>query len=329
MGLALRVPLLFVARARLSYASGKSLPTHPDARRRRAGHGQRGGTRHTGVARMLPDLRFLIGAVLASTLLGLTVFSLATAIHLSHRSKLGPVETSRLLAYTPDGGYRIVDVPARRFDNPFANIPVDPNPVPLQQPPRQSADPADAPATQTAAAAAQPSASPEPPAADPDTVDERPMIDPPLPHDDDAPATAAGAAPAAETAGVAPSPEPDPPLAVVPVETAPAAPAPAPVVEALPTPSEVEQVGTIPATAGTADTRSEPPAVPDLAGDAEAPQPKAKSKREARKPATRARPRRAPPPEATQFEPFPFTGYPVTTTTSTADRPAKGFWHVE
>ena len=50
---------------------------------------------------MLPDLRFVIGAVMATALLGVTLFGLAAAMHISHQSKVGPLEASRLLAYTP------------------------------------------------------------------------------------------------------------------------------------------------------------------------------------------------------------------------------------
>lgn len=145
---------------------------------------------------MIPDLRFVVGAVIATALLGVTLFGLAAAMHISHQSKISPLEASRLLAYTPESRHRIFDVPAPRLDSPFANIPAGPNPVPLQQP----AEPA-APPQQTAAAAqsapdaqaspaAQP-ASPPQPANDADTVDERAVVDPPLPLDNDPPAAAA------------------------------------------------------------------------------------------------------------------------------------------
>jgi hypothetical protein len=307
----------------------------------------RGGSQ--GWTRMLPDLRFLIGAVLATALLGVTVFGLAAAMHLSRQSKVAPLETSRLLAYTPDGGYRIVDVPARRFDNPFANIPPDPNPVPMQQSLRPAAEqepagdsetaaapepagepraepelaaaepePADAPPMQTAAAAqpASPPANDPAPANDPDTVDERAVVDPPLPQDGDAAAEAA------------PPPEPAPaPVTAAPVETMPAP--PAPVVET-PTPAappEVEDVGSIQPTNNNAETRSQPRATEDApaaAATTETSEPKAKRKRAVRRAVVRR-----PPEQTTPINPFGFTLYPTpapASTASTANRPAKGFW---
>jgi hypothetical protein len=171
-----------------------------------------------------------------------------------------------------------------------------------------------APPMQTAAAANAQPADPEPasapqPADDPDTVDERAVVDPPLPLDD-APASAAESAPAGEPAPAASLPEPDTAVAATPVET-PAAPvetapaAPAPVAESPTEPAtapEVEQVGSIPA-----------------ADSAETPQPaKAKRKRAARKAAARRPIHRA-------FAPAS-TGYPLLNTTSSANRPAWGFW---
>lgn len=296
---------------------------------------------------MLPDLRFLIGAVLATALLSVTAFGMMAAMQLSHQSKLAPLETSRLLAYTPDGGYRIVDVPARRYENPFANIPADPNPVLLQRPMQQPAEPeaAEAPAIQTAVVV-QPEASPEPaaatpPASDPDTIDERAVIDPPLPHDNDAPVTAADSAlpstpaPPAETTPAVPAPESTPSLTATPVETAPAAAAPLVDAPAMPSATpEIEQVGSIPAADETVGPLSEASAVADLAVEAETSQANAKRKRAARRAARVKAARRALPPAA-QAHPFGFTGYPLNATSSTnitistADRPARGFWPSE
>jgi hypothetical protein len=290
---------------------------------------------------MLPDLRFLIGAVLATVLLGVTAFGLMAALQLSHQSKLAPLETSRLLAYTPDGGYRIVDVPSRRFENPFANIPVDPNPVLLQRPVQQPAEPeAVSPAIQIAVST-RPAASPEPAAATPitpdaDMVDERAVVDPPLPQDNDEPATAADSAPAsapappAEAAPAVPTLESAATLTVAPTETAPAAPAPAVEIPAITSaPPEVEQVGSIPAADETVGPLHDTSAVADLADDADASEPKARPKRAVRK---RAKAARRLLPAAVQASPFGFTGYALNTTSSTsttispADRPAQGFW---
>jgi hypothetical protein len=288
-----------------------------------------------GVSRMLPDLRFVIGAVMATALLGVTLFGLAAAMHISHQSKVGPLEASRLLAYAPENRHRTFDMPARRFDNPFANIPAAANPVPLQQPadanpvplqqPAQPLEPQAAP-TQTAAAAqpaAQPENPPQPAASDADTVDERAVVDPPLPPDGDVPAAAAEAAPAA------PSPEPEPSAASAPpIETQRAAPAPVAEKEIEPA-ADVPQVGSIPATTDVADTRDEPPAseVPSVA-ESEEPAP-AKRKRAVRKAAKAKRPparRAAVQPQPA--DPFASTGYQLSTT-STANRPAKGFWPID
>jgi hypothetical protein len=297
---------------------------------------------------MLPDLRFLVGAVLATALLGVTVFGLAAAMHLSRQSKVAPLETSRLLAYTPDGGYRIVDVPARRFDNPFANIPADPNPVPMQRSlrpaaepepasapeaaaepekmidpeetaerertvePELTAEPADAASIQTAAAAhpASPSAN------DPDTVDERAVIDPPLPQDGDAPAEAA------------PAPEPAPVVAA-PVETVPAAPMPVADIPMPPVRPEIENVGSIQPRTDGSEARSELPAAQDAPAattTSETSEPKAKRKRVMRRAVARR-----PPEQTMPISPFAFALYPApapvpASTASTANRPAKGFW---
>ena len=137
--------------------SPKSLPAHRDSPdlRRTSGLMEAG---RAGVTRMIPDLRFVIGAVMATALLGVTLFGLAAAMHISHQSKLSPLEASRLLAYTPESRHRVFDIPAPRFDSPFANIPADPNPVPLQQP----AAPAEAP-VQTAAVTQPAPLAPAPP----------------------------------------------------------------------------------------------------------------------------------------------------------------------
>ena len=182
----MRVRLLFVARERLSYALRESLPANRESRRTGTGHCHPVGSGAQGVSRMLPDLRFVIGAVMATALLGVTLFGLAAAMHISHQSKVGPLEASRLLAYAPENRHRIFDMPARRLDNPFANIPAEANPVPLQQPAEPIEPPA--PPMQTAAAAApaaQPDSPPQPAASDADTVDERAVVDPPLPPDGD------------------------------------------------------------------------------------------------------------------------------------------------
>src|SRR6185295_14119371 len=56
------------------------------------------GLRANGDA-MLPDFRFLIGAILATTVLGVAAFGLATSVRLSHQAKISPLEASRSFAF--------------------------------------------------------------------------------------------------------------------------------------------------------------------------------------------------------------------------------------
>jgi hypothetical protein len=324
----------------------------------------RGGAE--GWTRMLPDLRFFIGAVLATALLGVTVFGLAAAMHLSRQSKVAPLETSRLLAYTPDGGYRIVDVPARRFDNPFANIPADPNPVPMQQPLGPAAEQelaggrekegAPEPAAQSELAGQpEPATQPRLTAQPGLTAQPEPTAQPELAADPaDAPPMQTAAAAQAESppandsdtvderavvdpplpqdgdaVEAAPSPEPAPaPVTTAPVETVP----PAPVVD-IPMPPvrpEVEDVGSIQPTTDKVETRSDPPATEDApaaAATTETPEPRAKRKRPVRRVVARR-----PTEQTMPINPFGFALYPApapASTVSTANRPAKGFWPPE
>ena len=274
---------------------------------------------------MLPDLRFVIGAVIATALSGVTLFGLAATIHISHQSRVGPLEASRMLAYTPEARHRIFDIPAPRVESPFANIPADPNPVPLRQQSPEPAAEAPAPPVQSAAnvppSIAQPALA-EPDIAQPaslpspaDTVDERAVVDPPLPLDNEVPA------PAVESAPAAPSPEPA--AANTPIEIMPAT--PAPVVEAPAEPTvtpDVQQVASIPP--ATDATPHPPRDVPTIAETREAPGPKAKRARRAAAKAKRHIRRTAAAPFASQ----PSTLFPLGST-STANRPAKGFWPID
>lgn len=288
---------------------------------------------------MIPDLRFVLGAVIATALLGITLFGLVTAVHLSHQSKVGPLEASRLLAYTPEGRHRVFGAPAPRFDSPFATIAADPDPLQQSAAPAEPAEPAPAPLQQPdepaapplqTAAAAPPASLPQP-ADETDTVDERAVVDPPLPLDNDAPApiaesppapiiesapapvaesppTPAESAPApVESAPVAPSPEPAAATAP-PVETALAASAPVVEIPAEPAATpEVQQVGSIPTTTtDAAETRNEVAAVADILPVTEtrkrtkAARKPAARKLAARKPATRKPAARKPAAKATQ-----------------------------
>jgi hypothetical protein len=63
---------------------------------------------------MLPDFRFLIGAVLATAVLGVTTFGLATAVQLSHQTKIGPLEVARSFAFAEPAVRRPFDDAASR-----------------------------------------------------------------------------------------------------------------------------------------------------------------------------------------------------------------------
>lgn len=259
---------------------------------------------------MMPDLRFAIGAVLAVALIGVAAFGLMAAMHITHQAKLGPLEASRMLAYTPDG----------RSDprEPFAKIlgGIDTTPP----------APAAKAAVQVAAKAKAEPIAPAP--HDTDTVDERAVVDPPLPTDDDPPAsetTRPAGTPASETP---PAVEP-PPAMPVPAKAEPVESAPSPAktagkakvqVEAPagetsngpsakePSPAPVEHVGSI-----------TPPAVPAVTSPhapSPAIEPPAKRPRKA---APKARPKavaRARPAAPGVIPPTASTGYPV----STSDR---------
>jgi hypothetical protein len=68
---------------------------------------------------MLPDFRFVIGATLAATVLGVAAFGLATAVRLSHEAKVGPHEALRSLAFDDRADWNQFSDPelARRFED--------------------------------------------------------------------------------------------------------------------------------------------------------------------------------------------------------------------
>ncbi|MCC6887496.1 MAG: hypothetical protein IT536_03085 [Hyphomicrobiales bacterium] len=300
---------------------------------------------------MIPDLRFVIGAVTATVLLGVTVFGLLVAVHISHQSKVGPLEASRLLAYTADSARHARQPPAGAADHPFAGFPTDAAP-PLARSTESAEVRPPIEATETAAA---PAAAKPPDEAD--TVDERAVVDPPLPVDDSAPASTADApAPVADGApsnaapsdavsvpATVPAAEESPPSGPAlasPVDAAsaasnpvteetapsPAAPAAEPAARitgaaadlATPAPSADETtVGSIP-NAAAERVDNAPPAVE--AGDA-----LPKKARPARKAVAKAKAAR----RAATIAPTASTGYPVGfsgTTAPASARPAIGFW---
>ena len=79
---------------------------------------------------MLPDFRFVIGAVLAAAVLAVTALGLLTAARVTHQTKSGPLETSRNLVfddrsdwnqfYDPDSARRFGEL-ARKADAPEAS----------------------------------------------------------------------------------------------------------------------------------------------------------------------------------------------------------------
>ena len=48
---------------------------------------------------MLPDLRYVIGATLATAFLAVNSLGLFATVHLAHPAKLGPIEASRPMAF--------------------------------------------------------------------------------------------------------------------------------------------------------------------------------------------------------------------------------------
>ena len=81
---------------------------------------------------MLPDFRFLIGAFLATGMLGVAGFGLATAVRLSHEARVGPSEASRSLAFDDRADWNQFSDPelARRFEH-LARQPDDAGTAPV------------------------------------------------------------------------------------------------------------------------------------------------------------------------------------------------------
>jgi hypothetical protein len=205
---------------------------------------------------MLPDLRFLIGATLAAALLGVTGVGLFATMQMVHQTRVGPLESSRILAFTADGMHQPGGV--ARFgtpllaDDPFAGIPratIVADRLAQESPAAEN--PADSP---PAAESAQPAALP---ANDHDTVDERAVIEPPLPPGGDDTQTAAEPSPQApvERDSQAAVAAPAPPLDVAPDVAAPNAGTPnadaasvaAPTAAAAPEPDHVGSLPPAPA----------------------------------------------------------------------------------
>src|SRR5262245_17169152 len=87
---------------------------------------------------MLPDIRFAIGAVLASALLIVTAFGLAATVRIAHHQTVSPFESPRALSYADPIDWSARPDAFRRFADPrdndsllerLAAIPPDPTVV--------------------------------------------------------------------------------------------------------------------------------------------------------------------------------------------------------
>ena len=114
--------------ARLSYACRKRIRSRcraPNWRfpRSTAVERARPGAERGTVNRMLPDFRFVLGAILAITLLAVAGLGLVTSVRLVQEARINPIEDARSLAfaghaqwnrsYDPEGARRFEDWPAR------------------------------------------------------------------------------------------------------------------------------------------------------------------------------------------------------------------------
>ena len=140
---------------------------------------------------MLPDFRFLVGAVLATALFGVTAIGLFSAVKIAHQARIGPLEASRSFAFAPEHGRPPFRDATPWFgiplpEDPFANLPRGSAPDVVEAPKIVAPEVA-APEVVTQA----PSVEPETPAPtetaastpdEADTVDERAVIEP-LPTD--------------------------------------------------------------------------------------------------------------------------------------------------
>jgi hypothetical protein len=81
-----------------------------------AGPGVESDSTHKGIA--MPDLRFTIGAVLATALLTVTAFGVTATLRLAQHAKLGPLDLARSLAYSDSSDWNQFADPTatRRFE---------------------------------------------------------------------------------------------------------------------------------------------------------------------------------------------------------------------
>src|SRR5215472_17157064 len=131
---------------------------------------------------MLPDFRFVIGAVLAIAVLGTTAFGMLVAMRATHQTKAGPLEVSRNLAfddradwnqfYDPDSGRRFEELtrrsapPAPPTPEPTRAADAPASAFPARELPREDAVPSSAAAEIAPAAAPSSAELPAPVAVD-------------------------------------------------------------------------------------------------------------------------------------------------------------------
>ena len=243
---------------------------------------------------MLPDLRFIIGSVLATAVLGVTALGLFFTVRLAQETKSGPFQVIRPLAYTAPGESQ--SSPAARPSElvqqpggPFAQIPADGS-VTAQAP--AAPEPANAtPAEETTSENADDHAA----------VDERAVVDPPLsPEGEPLPSEADSAPATPATVAASPADTTSPSDTASPADTASPSDTASPEDTASPSDTVVpaaDTTGSIPATAGATKAKRAPAAKAK------------KAKRAVRK--TAARPRQKAQP-GNVVAPTASTGYPVT-----------------
>jgi hypothetical protein len=226
---------------------------------------------------MLPDFRFVIGAVLATVVLGVTSFGLLAAVRLTHHGKVGPLESSRHVAFDDRADWNQFNDPdsARRFEelahkSDAADAAAEraaARPVDLVQPVAAADvvapdhDPAGdsvaPPPNATVEVVMAPPVSP-PPSTPPAPAEPPPASTPPLepsapPAVDAAFAARPSEPPPVATPAVTSAPEMNARVADVPATGAPATGEVAPSATAIPEPSEA-RVGGAPAAPPVADT---------------------------------------------------------------------------
>jgi hypothetical protein len=175
---------------------------------------------------MLPDFRFIIGALLAVALLAVTALGFVTALRLPHQAaRMGPFETSRSLAfddrsewnpfYDPENARRVVglvphDARPQSERPPDSLMPIQPEQMVAPTPTRADVAPVPPEAATPARQALPVEAAPAPPAA---AASIRPAD---APAGDDKPVVAATPAATVPEWPQAPAPEPTMPAAVAP-----------------------------------------------------------------------------------------------------------------